>query len=109
MKKVEIIIRPHLMIVKVGSEYATMRRNPDKNGLRKISFTCPVYASNADMIEESGIAQVESINLENCTITFRALPFYETHLMSELITDIIQKNEKKAAQENEEEGQEYRG
>jgi len=95
MKKyVEIEIRLHIVHVKYGTEFATMTRQPDSDGLRKITFSIPLRGVYADVIEGSGIASVDTINYDECTITFRSLPFYETHLMSELITDILKRHEK---------------
>ncbi|WP_352423456.1 hypothetical protein [Proteiniphilum sp.] len=92
-KDVEILIRDHIVHVKFGNEFATMIRQPDSNGLRKINFSIPLRGAYADVIEGSGIASVDNINYEECSITFRSLPFYETHLIAELITDILKKHE----------------
>lgn len=91
-KDVEIIIRDHVILVSYGNEFATMIRRPDSNGLRKINFSIPLKGAYADIIENSGIASVQSINYDECTITFLALSFYETHLIAELITDILKKS-----------------
>ena len=92
-KDVEILIRDHVIHVSYGNEFATMIRRPDSDGLRKISFSIPLKGAYADVIENSGIASVQSVNYDECTITFLALAFYETHLIAELITDILQKHE----------------
>lgn len=92
-EKVEIIIRDHIMHVERGNEFATMTRRPDANGLRKITFSIPMKGSYADVIDRSGIATVDNINYDECSISFSALPFFETHIMSELIADILSKHE----------------
>lgn len=92
-EKVEIIIRDHIMHVQRGNEFATMTRRPGVDGLIKITFSIPMKGSYADIIDGSGIATVDNINYDECSISFSALPFFETHLMAELIADILSKHE----------------
>lgn len=92
-KDVEIEIRLHIVHVKYGTEFATMTRYPNSEGMRKITFSIPLQASYADTINNSGIADVEEINYDECSITFRSQHFYETHLMCEVIADILKRHE----------------
>ncbi len=92
-KNVSIETRLHIVHVRYGTEFATMNRYPDSEGLRKITFSIPLKAAYADVINKSGIADVEEINCDECSITFRSQPFYETHLMSGLIADILMRHE----------------
>lgn len=96
-KEIEIVIRDHILHVRCGQEFATVNRHPDSKGVRKITFSIPLEIEYANVIENSGIAEVDAINFEECTITFRSLSFYETHLMAELITDIFERYENKDA------------
>ena len=90
MKTAQIIIRDHLVHVIYGEEFATMTRNKCK---QVNTFSIPLIPAYADIIENSGIAEVESVNIEDSTITFHRKSFYETHIMAELIAYILEKNE----------------
>lgn len=89
MKNVSIETRSHIINVRYGTEFAIMNRYPDSKGLRKITFSIPLKSDYADAINASGIADVEEINYDECSITFQSQPFYETHLISSLIANIL--------------------
>jgi len=88
-KDAKIEIRDHIVHVIYGEEFATMTRS----GKQTITFSIPLIPAYADVIENSGIAEVESINFEESMITFQRKSFYETHIMAELIIDILSKHE----------------
>lgn len=89
-KEASVTIRDHLVHVKYGEEFATMTRKCEK---QTITFSTQIKSAFADIIEQSGIAEVESVNIEESTITFSRKCFYETHVMAELILDILMKYE----------------
>ena len=93
MTKVNVDIRPHIIHVQFGNEFATMTRNPNGNNQHMILFSSPITAIDADVIHNSGIAEVQEVSIDNRTIMFTRCSFYETHLMSELIVDILKRHE----------------
>lgn len=96
-KDIEILIKDHIVQVKNLDDFAIMTRQPDSEGRRKIIFSIPLIASYADIIENSGIASVRSINYDECVIYFSPMSFFETYLMIELISDILLRHENKNA------------
>lgn len=93
MKKLNMILRPHIIHVNYGNEFATMTRNPNENNQHMIIFSTPITVKDADVIDKSGIAKVQEISFDNQTIMFSRCSFYETSLMSELIVDILKRHE----------------
>lgn len=93
MKKVNIDLRPNIIHLNYGSEFATMTRRANENNQHMIIFSTPITATDADVINNSGIAEVKEISFDNQTIMFSRCSFYETHLMSELIVDILKRHE----------------
>lgn len=92
MKKVNTEIREHIIHVKVGSEFATMTRTPNENNQHMILFSTPITAKDADIINTSGIAEVHEVSIDNRTIMFSKCNFFETHIMSELIVNILNRH-----------------
>jgi hypothetical protein len=92
-KDVDIRVRDHIIHVAYGNEFATMTRLPNDEGVRNITFSFTPKGAYADLIDGSGIASVKNINYDECIIAFKSQPFYETHLMAEIIVDILQKHE----------------
>jgi len=97
MKKLDYKLTDYKVHVSFGGNSATLSRRPDEDGQCKVSFSIPVNKSHADLINSSGIAQVSRIDEEKKTIYFVRESFYETHLMSEIIADILMKYENENA------------
>lgn len=88
----EILIKEHLVHIMRGSEFAILQRTPNDEGMLGITFSIPATPCMADLLDKSGI--VETVNYSySGTISFRRKNFYETHLMIELIIDILEKYE----------------
>ncbi len=90
--KSQIIIKPHLIYIESEHEFAVLQKIPNDEGLQSITFSCEISLKDADIIEKSGIAEVESIKTDGILI-FRSKSFYETHLMCQVITDILKRHE----------------
>lgn len=91
MKK-EIIIKEHIIHIICGNEFATFDRNPNEDGLQGVTFSFSISPKAADIIEKSGIAEVCNYK-KSGTLVFKKRWIYETHLMIEIISDIIEKYE----------------
>ena len=89
MKK-GIIIKEHIVHVECGDEFATFSRQPNEKNKQWILFSIPITSQYADILDKSGIVEVESYSTSG-QIIFKRRNFYETHLMAELITDILEK------------------
>lgn len=94
MKKIEFKVSDEKVEITFGNESAILIRRPDPEGLMKVLLPIPVLPSHVALINDSGIAEVAHVNIEEYAIYFRRQTFYETYLMCELITDILNKNEK---------------
>ncbi len=94
MKKIDFKINDETVDIIVGDESAILIRRPDAEGLMKVLLPIPVLPSHVALINDSGIAEVAYINLDENAIYFRRESFFETYLMCELITDILKKHEK---------------
>lgn len=93
MKNVNVDLRSHILHVRFGNEFATMTRRPNRDNQQMILFSSSITAKDADVIDKSGIAEVQEISINNRTIMFTRCSFYETHLMSELIVEILKRHE----------------
>ncbi len=88
-KNIKTKINPYYAHVEYEDAIASLPLGHNSDGKREITFSIPLRAECADIINESGIADVEEINFDKKTIVFRASSFYETHLMIELLADIL--------------------
>lgn len=93
MKK-EIFIKENIILVQCGNEFATFTRRPNDENVQTISFSIPITTKDVELLEQSGIVEVENYSALG-QLVFKRLNFYETHLMAELITDILQKHHEK--------------
>lgn len=89
MKK-EVIIKQNVILITGRDEFAVLDRNMRENGLQQIVFSSRITPIHADYLEKSGIVEVHSFK-ESGIISFKRKDFYETHLMIELVADIIEK------------------
>lgn len=93
MKKIDYKINDETVNITVGDESAIFMRRPDADGLMKVLLPMPVLPSYVALINDSGIAEVTHVNIEESAIYFRRNSFFETYLMCDLITDILLRNE----------------
>lgn len=98
MEKTNITIdaKPFLLHVSYKKEFAILNRTPNEEGLQGITFSIPLGSKDADIIDQSGIAEVISYNVSGI-MTFKRKPFYTNSTMIELIVDILLKNERNRA------------
>jgi hypothetical protein len=92
MKKKEYRITNTVILVVCGDDFAILNRRPSDNGIFGITFSFPVKSWMVKDIENSGIASVESFN-DDGLLTFSRKPFFETYLMIDVLTSIIEKYE----------------
>ncbi len=90
MKK-HYTIKPNVIHIECGDEFAIMDRYAGEEGLRTITFSTPITARDADIINQSGIAQVVGYSRDG-KLSFTRDRFFETYLMCDLIVDILEKN-----------------
>ena len=90
--KSETIIKDHVIQIIYGDEFAILERKPNHDGLQGITFSIPILPRHADLLDKSGIVEVVKYSASG-TLVFRRKSFYETHLIIELITDILEKYE----------------
>lgn len=91
MKK-DILLKEKLALIICGSEFAILQREANEDGLTGITFSIPVTARIADLLNQSGIITVQQFSGDGI-LTFRRRDFYQTVLMIELIFDILEKYE----------------
>lgn len=92
--KSEIVIKPHLIYLEYGNEFAILQKDPNDEGLQAVTFSHEISALDADIIEKTGIANVESFRSDGVLLFIRK-PYYETHIMCEIIIDILKRHEPK--------------
>lgn len=90
MKK-HYTIKPNVIHIECGNEFAIMDRYAGEEGLRNITFSTPLTAQDADIINQSGIAHVVNYS-KNGKLSFTRDRFFETYLMCDLIVDILEKH-----------------
>ena len=89
-----IEIGEKLISVRFKKEFAILERQPNESGLMCITFSIPLTARDADIIDKSGIAEVKQFTTSG-TLVFARKSFYEPYKMVDLITDILTKYETK--------------
>ena len=87
--KPEIIIKDLAILVMFNNEFAVFNRSANMEGLNTIIFSIPVTAKIADQIEKSGIVEVIGFSSIDSSLYFRRKSFYETHLMCEVVADVL--------------------
>lgn len=90
MKK-EVIIKENIVFVACGNEFAIFERHDNSKGLRSITFSIPVKPQMTDLIDKSGVADVQKYSASG-TMVIRPKTFYENYKMAELIADILEKS-----------------
>jgi hypothetical protein len=85
-------IKDNIILIECDDNFAILNRRPSENGIYGITFSFPVKLWMVNDIENSGIASVESFN-DDGLLTFTRKPFFETYLMIDVLTSIIEKNE----------------
>ena len=63
--KSEIVIKPHLIYLEYENEFAILQKDPNDEGLQAVTFSHEISALDADIIEKTGIANVESFRYFN--------------------------------------------
>lgn len=94
--KIEIrssLIGENLISVRNIDEFAILERRPNAEGLTCITFSTPLTAHDADLIDRSGIVEVIKFS-KSGTLVFTRKSFYENNKMIELIFDILNRHEK---------------
>ncbi len=87
----EIIIKEHVIHVSRGQEFVVFDRHPDSEGMQNVTLSIPVTPKIVDLIESAGI--VEVVEYSNTgKLSFKRKSFYETHLMVEILADILEKH-----------------
>lgn len=89
MKK-NVFIKDSVILINCDDEFAVLQRNVDSNGKQGITFSIPINGRTADLLNSSGIVEVESYNSDGLLV-FKRRNFYEATLMIDLITDILDK------------------
>lgn len=97
MKK-EVRISNHLVNITCDDEFAILSRTP-KDDKFSITMSIKVTPRMADLLDRSGIVDVVSYTADG-TVVFKRLPFYETHLMIDIITDLLERHLIDAKHEN---------
>lgn len=92
--KGEIRIKKHLIYIESEKEFAIMQRFMNVDGLQEVTFSVALTAKDADMLNASGIVEVQSFS-ENGKLIFSRENFYETHLMAEIVMDVLKRHENK--------------
>lgn len=88
MKTIEV--KEKYVIISAYNEYIKFSRRSQENNLFRIRFSMPVSPRMADLIDKSGIVEVVEYDGSG-KMTFRKKPFFETHLFSEILIDIIER------------------
>ena len=86
--KPEVIIKDNIVVITYNNEFAIIERRIRDNGLQGITFSMPITPKTADLLDKSGIVEVESFS-ESGVLTFRRKDFFETHLLIEVVMDIL--------------------
>lgn len=86
----KILIKEHLVYIMFGSEFAILQRTPNDEGVLGITLSIPVTPFMVNLLCRSGIVEIVHYSCTG-TISFRRKNFYDTHLMIELIIDILEK------------------
>lgn len=97
MKK-NVRISEHLVNITAGDQFAILSRTP-KDDKYSITMSIPVTPRMVDLLHNSGIVYVTSFTADG-TIVFKRQPFYETHLMIDIITDLLERHIIDAKHEN---------
>lgn len=84
-------ISANIINIICGHEFATFTRHPKGDNLFTLVMSIPGTAKIADKLEKSGIIKVQSFT-EDGTVTYTRLPFFETHLMIDVVTDLLEYN-----------------
>ena len=92
MKKKEYRITYTVILVVCGDEFAILNRRPSEHGIFGVTLSFPPKPKMMDLFDNSGIVEILSYS-DNGTFTFRRKPFYETHLMVDLLADLLEKHE----------------
>ena len=93
-KQNTIEVGEKLISVRGSREFAILERQPNESGLMCITFSIPLTSRDADIIDQSGIAEVKQFTTSG-TLVFARKSFYEPYKMTDLITDILTKYETK--------------
>lgn len=91
--KINIETRNHVILIRLGAEFAIFYHNADISGMRKVTFSFTLTEDHLGIIKSSKIVSIQNICDDWTSVQFKTLPFYETHLIAELITDILKKHE----------------
>ena len=87
-----IAIHDKIISIRNVKEFAILERSPSLEGLTGITFSIPITHSDADIINQSGIATVES-HTASGTLVFTRKCFYDNYKMIDLILDILMRYE----------------
>ncbi len=92
--KISIIVKPFLIHISIGNEFAILDRKQSEKGLQGITFSTPISSRDADIIDKSGIAHVARFTTSG-TLAFSRKAFYDNSTMTDLIIDILKRHEAK--------------
>lgn len=67
-----------------------LNRHPSEDGIFGVTLSFSPNSKMMDIFDQSGIIEIVSFN-KNGTFTFKRKPFFETHLMIDLLTDLLEK------------------
>lgn len=81
----------HIMISN-EVHFAILEKRPGSNGLQGITFSVDISEKDSNIINNSGIAQVEILGASGI-IAFKRKSFYENSKMIEVIIDILKRHE----------------
>lgn len=85
-------IKDNIILIECDDNFAILNRRPSYNEIYGITFSFPVKSWMVKDINDSGIASVESFN-DDGLLTFSKKPFFESYLMIDILTSIIEKHE----------------
>lgn len=95
-RKTVVVGQTHILINNIN-EFAVLQRRADERSFYGITFSIPLTAKDADYINNSGIVTVHRFSISG-TMVFTKKDFYDTHIMIDLILELLIKYE--AKQEN---------
>lgn len=87
INKTKVHIADNLVSIVCGSEFATITRKP-RQGRYQIIMSFPFTAAIADQLHQSGIIDVMGYD-DGGSLFFLRKPFYETHILIDIIVDIL--------------------
>lgn len=89
MKK-NVRITPSVAHVQVDDHFAVISRIARQDEY-SINLSIPATARMSDLLDNSAIVEVTSFNRDG-VIYFKRRPFFETHILIDLVSDILERH-----------------